>query len=344
MPFLFILSLLLLCLPAAPGDAGPRPQAAVRADSTVAPEPPAGRDSLRGARSAAGSEDEAERRPEMASSWRHEAFRTLEGEGWTLVAPQSVVVDFRGRVYVGGRVSGKIVRLDRDLGGLLEFQAADRGARFSVGDLALHGFYLYVLEERRPRLVRFSNRGSFTDVLLDFSAPGKEERRNPVALDVDPAGRILLAFEDRHEIVVLTPFLDTELTFGEFGSHESQLNSPRGVAYHPDGGYVICDTGNARVVRYDLFGEAWATGRAPDLESPQGVAVSPGGTIAVADPVAGAVFLFDPGLRSLGRLPLPPGEDRCGPRDVGFDGDDRLYAADPLRGGIHVWRRDTGEE
>ncbi len=279
-----------------------------------------------------------------AADWIPAGFHRVGGEGWTLGAPQAVAVDFYGHIYVGGGVSGKLVRVDKRFENAIQFDERETRGRFTIADLALHGFYVYLLEESRPRLLRFSNRGNFTDVLLNFSTPGNREHRTPSAIDVDSSGRILLTFSDRHEILVLNPFLDPELTFGEFGSHEYQLNSPMGVAHHPDGSYIVSDTGNHRLVKYDEFGEFIGMGRAEGLLSPRGLDVAPDGTVAVADPVAGAVFLFDPDLVPLGRAAWSEEGLDAGPQDVAFGGDDVLYAADPRRGGIQVWRRWNRDE
>lgn len=276
--------------------------------------------------------------------WSPAGFHVVGGEDAPMVAPQAIVVDFYGLLYVGGGVSGRLIRVDPRFEEILEFDVREARGRFSVADLALHGFYLYLIEERRPRLLRFSNRGNFTDVLLNFSTPDNPDRGVPAAIDVDSSGRILLVYSSRHEIVVLNPFLDPEITFGEFGSHQNQLNSPMGIAHHPDGYYVVSDTGNRRLVKYDFFGEPLAVGVADELESPGGIDIAPDGTVAVADPSAGRVFLFDSSLEFLGTLPLPENVIESGPRDVAFAGNGLLYAADPARGGIQVWRRANLEE
>jgi DNA-binding beta-propeller fold protein YncE len=148
----------------------------------------------------------------------------------------------------------------------------------------------------------------------------------PVAVAVAPDGRRLIADTGGHRVVVLDRddgFVQAfgtrcDLLQGAAGGcvdpdgagplrmGDGQLLEPWGVAAGPEGGTLVADTWNGRVVRFDAAGRfVWSFGRlsvgapapvAPDqLYGPRGLAYDPaGGRAAVADTGHKRILMLSP--------------------------------------------------
>ena len=137
--------------------------------------------------------------------------------------------------------------------------------------------------------MRFTDQGSFLDVLQTFRDAGRD---TPRAVAVDGTGRVLLANTARHQVQLLDETQHLEAQVGAFGNRAGELARPAGVAFAPDGTFYVSDTGNARVQRFSGVGNFEAALRDSLLE-PRGLVVSAGGDLFVADARRRSVHLFD---------------------------------------------------
>ncbi|MFH1842366.1 MAG: NHL repeat-containing protein [bacterium] len=212
-------------------------------------------------------------------------------------------------------------------------------------DVRVDGFSILLLDMGSRLLLRYDLNGVFQDRLLSFSHFDPTVERLPTAFDVDVDGRVVFCDANENQVLLLDSFLSLRQTIGEPGSHREQFSDPSGVAFLPDGGFVVADRGNRRLQRYSRLGYfETVIGGEFDLQNPcltpQGIACDGFGNVFVADPAARSVhvysrslsFLFSIGA-DLGLLAAPEI-----PIDVAVGPDDLLAVADRERSAILVYR------
>ncbi len=136
-------------------------------------------------------------------------------------------------------------------------------------------------------IARWDNQGRF---LGSFAAD-----RNfigPHSIYVDPQGFVWVADREGHQVVKLTPEGDAVLTLGEygtFGNDETHFNGPTGIAFLPDGHFVVSDGyWNSRLVWFDADGrylmQVGELGNGPgQLGAVHAVTLGPDGNLYVAN-------------------------------------------------------------
>lgn len=207
-------------------------------------------------------------------------------------------VDERGFVFAADAMTGKIFRFDTT-GAVVEFEQPAGSAVYPI-DLAAFGPFVYVLDYDAGRVLRFDYKGAWLDVLLSFDA----DRHRPVSFDEGGGGRFVSTDIETHEIVVRSPLLDVELSFGEYGWVPGRFNRPLGAVLQDDGRIVVLDAGNERLQFFSPAGgyERIATPAEREFVSPRSISVGPADFLCVSDPGAGAVFFFDAGGEPLGSV------------------------------------------
>jgi hypothetical protein len=110
------------------------------------------------------------------------------------------------------------------------------------------------------------------------------------------------------------------------GAGEDQLNAPRGLAFSRDGTRLyVADTGNRRVVVYDIDGGLNSIVGSALFEEPVDVDFTPEGTPLVLDAVAQQIFQLD---ASGTPSPMPVDTSFYRPRGLGVDPSGNLVVAD----------------
>jgi sugar lactone lactonase YvrE len=227
--------------------------------------------------------------------------------------PVAVAAAALGRLYVADVGRGSVVRLDGRARVQFEFEIPPGSVALQPVDLAVTGFQVYVLDAAESALLRYSDRGSFLDVLHTFRDAGRD---TPGAVAVDATGRVLLADVARHEVRLLDETERGEARVGGFGTRPGELSRPAGVAFVPGGAFWVADAGNARLQRFSGVGNFESAVR-DSLGEPHGLAVSAGGDLLVADVRRRSVHLFDAG----GRHRFELGLEGFRPTDVAVAGD-----------------------
>lgn len=130
----------------------------------------------------------------------------------------------------------------------------------------------------------------------------------PTGIAVDEAGFIYVADTWNHRVVKLDPTGKFVTSWGGFVNtqgnqelgrqHPREFYGPRSLAIGPDRALYVTDTGNKRVLVFDLEGKPlrqWGgIGTGPDnLNEPVGIAVDKTGIVYVADTYNGRVAVFD---------------------------------------------------
>src|SRR3954453_17611975 len=143
---------------------------------------------------------------------------------------------------------------------------------------------------------------------------------------------------------------DTPDWLGTPGAGTGEFDGPGGIAARPDGGFVVADGGNHRIVGFDdIGGSGWDTlgtrgsgvGR---FERPGGVAVDSKGLIYVADTGNHRIVRVDDlsgaGWTAYGTAGAPSAADAAAvgkfdsPRGIAVDELERVAIADPKPGRV----------
>jgi DNA-binding beta-propeller fold protein YncE len=227
--------------------------------------------------------------------------------------PTAVAAGPLGRLYIGDAGRGTVLRITPDGKVLFEFAAPTGSPALQPIDLEVTGFKVYVLDAQSSGLLRYSDTGSFLDVLRSFES---SRGQMPRALSVDASGRVLLCLTPLHQVMVLDESSRTETIVGGLGSRAGEMSRPTGVAFARDGTYYVADTGNARLQRFSAVGNFEAA-FSDSLGEPRGLAVGPGGEVYAADARQRAVHLF--GASGIRRATL--GLAKYQPVDVAAAGD-----------------------
>jgi DNA-binding beta-propeller fold protein YncE len=260
--------------------------------------------------------------------------------GLPLGDPLGLAVDFSGNMFIADGVPGRIVCWLAGGKGSLEFQKPNQQPGFLPVDVKVSAFFVYALDPAERTLLRFDNRGAYRDILIKFDEVSAGRRVVPAGLDVDSYGRIAVSDTGNHQVILFNSYLSVELSFGSYGSHPGQFDDPQGVAFMPDGGFLVTDTGNKRVQLFDGGGKfiaAVPAGDSTPLVKPRRSVADNDGNIYVADPGAGRVFVFgSDGV--LVRAIVPAGASKFRPTDIDLDPAGSIYVTDAATASLFVFR------
>jgi len=179
----------------------------------------------------------------------------IEGETATRVASlgavsrtEGVLAHSNGRVYVMASGTGEVIAFEKN--------AAVAGARglFGAHDVAeaLDGS-IWVADNQGRRLVNLDQELKY---IREISAP-KFGFVGPRYLDVDAFGRLIVADQDAHRVLLIDPngadggTLLGVLGDGSPGLGEGKFDDPEGVEEF-GGRYYFADSDNNRIVRYSV--------------------------------------------------------------------------------------------
>lgn len=247
--------------------------------------------------------------------------------------PLAVSVDFEGGVLIADGTPGRIVRWTPASGGVTEFQRPSLQSGtggFYPTDLAVKGFFVLAVDQPTRRILRFDNDGAYRDVLLNFEELQVGRRVSPYALAVDGSGRMAVTDVQNHQVLFFDAYLTLVLAFGNYGKFPGQLDTPLGVSFTSAGDIVVVDTGNRRVQIFSDGGtlrRVIPSGGESPLRRPRRALVTSDGRAFVADPGAGAVFVFDENGRFV-RAIAPASVAGFSPTDVARTRDGRLFVTD----------------
>ncbi len=255
----------------------------------------------------------------------------------------SVAVLPDGTLFYSDLGSGRIHRFDAD--GAYLGTTDDPGGGFAPLDMVSLGFHLYVLDRGQQRIVRFNQDGALRDIIVDIDLLDRDRPVRVSAIDIDRDGRLALADEAGHRVLVTSPFLDLEYSVGEYGRFLGQLNRPWGVAFGQQGFLYVADRGNGRVEVFDATGQPLAATEGidaphPPMTAPSGMDTDRFGNLYVCDPGMGVVHVWAPDLVLLATVGGDEfAEDHLiNPVDCCVGPKDRLYVVDAGRNALLVYQ------
>ncbi len=212
-------------------------------------------------------------------------------------------------------------------------------------DAQVDGFKVLVLDNAGGTVQRFDLSGAWLDRALDVDAVDPTSATRAGAFAIDRDGRLAITDVSEQQVLLLDTFLELNMRVGQPGSLADQFETPAGIAFLADGGFVVADQGNRRLCRYDRMGFYLSdTGGVFDTANafvaPQGVGTDRFGNVFVADAGSGMIHVLDRELNllfSAGRdfgLKATP----LGPVDVAVGPDDKLAVADRARAAVLIYR------
>jgi DNA-binding beta-propeller fold protein YncE len=212
-------------------------------------------------------------------------------------------------------------------------------------DVVMAGGRWFVLDTGNNRILEVDEEGATLRV-LDKQRDARLALRGPMAIESD--GQFLyVANSGAGEVLVLTPDGELVRTVAIQNAAGGALPPrPIGLAVASDGGLVVSDAANHRVMRYDREGLlVWTAGdggRASGKDgfnTPAGVALDSAGHVYVVDILNGRVVKLAPDgtfLTQYGRLG-DAGGMLARPKDVATDAAGNVYVSDGLLASVHVF-------
>jgi sugar lactone lactonase YvrE len=218
----------------------------------------------------------------------------------TFAWPTSVDVEPDGSLLVVENGNGRVVRIDPATGKIVVVAEAD--AAYAVAHAPSGAVYL----SAGKSVLRLDGAGHTT----------------VVAQDAGGIGPIAVAGNGDVYYTTTTQVFRVAGGTGAPAPVAGRLSAPHGIAVTPDGGLLVSDTGNARVVRVDLkTGQAETWG---NLVTPRGIAVAPDKTAYVVDASTDRVVHLLMDGRRLGSVKRLFSD----PYAVAAAGDGSLYVVD----------------
>ncbi len=212
-------------------------------------------------------------------------------------------------------------------------------------DVAVDGFKVLVLDKSSGQVTRYDLNGAFLDVLVDIRRVDAVIQTSPSSFAVDRDGRMVIADMAQQQVLLLDAFQNLNMRIGDPGSGEDQFSGPTGLAFLPDGSFLVSDRDNRRLVRYGRLGffDGLVGGdrlAANPFLAPMGIDADRYGNVFVADPGQGVVHVL--GKRLTYEFAI--GEELDGPEalkapmDVSVGPDDLLAVTDRTRAAVLVYR------
>jgi DNA-binding beta-propeller fold protein YncE len=248
-----------------------------------------------------------------------------------MVAPQSVVTDSKGRVFVSDSEAGVVHVFDftqsrysvlRDPGGQMHAPGAlavDREDHIYVADTTLGAILVF---DAKGRFVRYLGKGESRESWFE----------SPLGIAVQPStGRVYICDSRRHMILVVDKKgrITAHLGARGAGKQPGEFRYPARNALAQNELYVI-DSGNQRLEVLDLNGRFRREFHLEESALEDGLAVDEGKNIYVSDAQLNTIRIYDQGGRLLakfGQAGIKEGEFD-GPSGLWIESGNRLYVAD----------------
>lgn len=248
-----------------------------------------------------------------------------------------------GTLIVTDEQRGKVYGLEYDTRRWYQFDPAP-SRPYRPLDVQVDGFKVLVLDGGGGTVQRFDLNGAWLDQLIDIQRVDPVDRAQMTAFAVDRDGRMVVTDISKQQVLLLDAFTNLVHRVGDPGSLDDQFNEPSGLAFLPDGGFVVSDQGNRRLALYGRLGffEGTVGGDFDPhnvMVAPAGIAVDRYGNLFVADTGSGQVHVLDRRNRllfSLGR-DLPVDAAPVGPIDVAVGPDGVMAVTDRARSAILVY-------
>ena len=205
-----------------------------------------------------------------------------------LSAPEALALGADNRVYVADSGNNRVEVFERDGTFVRAFggPGTGNGQLNRPGGIAVDGQgRVLVSDTFNARVERFTSAGVYVDT-MGSRGGNPEQFDSPRGIAVDPDGNVYVVDTNKHYVKKFDSTHAFLLNWGwpASGSGTSRYANPMGITLAPDGlSLMIADTGNCRVERCDLNGNAMASVGAGPVSNAIGRFSSPGSAALMAD-------------------------------------------------------------
>jgi uncharacterized protein (TIGR03663 family) len=172
--------------------------------------------------------------------------------------PRAIVVDGQGRVFVADTGNKRVLVFDSEGNFLTEFG----GGGYATGQLdepvglaVTPDGTIYVADTWNQRIQAFREEqpGYFT-FLREWNVAGwyGQSLENKPYLAVGPTGEICLTDPEGYRVMCFDANGEFLFGWGNYGIADSQFNLPSGIAFDSQGMLWVSDSGNGRLMRFEL--------------------------------------------------------------------------------------------
>jgi DNA-binding beta-propeller fold protein YncE len=171
--------------------------------------------------------------------------------------PRAVAVDAEGRVYVADTGNKRVAVFDeqgRALGSFGGFGLQLGGMDEPVGLGLGQDGSIFVADTWNQRVQVFeeSGEGEYGAVAgWDVQGWFGQSLDNKPYLAVGPEGEVCVSDPEGYRVLCFQPDGEFRMGWGGFGAENSQFGLVGGIAFDPQGGVWVVDTGNDRLLRFE---------------------------------------------------------------------------------------------
>lgn len=214
----------------------------------------------------------------------------------TFFKPYGLAVDFRGSLYVSDEGSHRLVAFSPQLeqryvaGG----QGGTPGLLNRPGFISVdNGLTVIVADRGNTRLCRYNSRLEYVDEIDLLDAEDLARFGQPSGVAINDFGETWMADSDKDRVALFDNTDRFDRFIAEFGYSGGMVSDPQKIARDGRGGFLICDAGNGRVLRFDRFGSFSGAIGEDVLVRPIAATVDQSLRVWVIDHEVPGLFCFD---------------------------------------------------
>ncbi len=250
-----------------------------------------------------------------------------------LRGPTGVAYDGADGLYISDTRNHRVLKVDTtfavldDAGGFGAQTGLFNRPMYLAVDFALN---ILVADYGNRRVARYNSHLEYVDQISLVDPEDPLRFGNPMSAAVTSFGETWVTDPERNEIIVFDQAGQFQRLIGDFGYSGGQVESPTKIILDRQRRFVVCDSDNGRLVRYDLDGNFIDELGDRRLGYPVGVTANRDGYWLIDQETAELILLDDYG-EIVAVLPkMLTGSDKPlkQPSDLAAIGTDRLVIVD----------------
>jgi len=260
-----------------------------------------------------------------------------------LRGPTGVAYDGGELLYITDTRNHRVIQLDTaltyidDVGGFGSQEGLFNRPMYLTVDFALN---ILVADYGNRRLARYNSHLEYVDAIRLVDPVDPLRFGNPQSVAVTSYGEAWVTDPERNQVVVFDHVGQFERVIGDFGYSGGELQTPSKIILDRRQYFVVCDSENGRLVRYNLDGNFVDEPGDRELGFPVGVAQSRDGYWVIDQQTSELILLNDHGDFVTAIPPMLSGSTvpLSKPSDLVMIGDERIVIVDTGNNRIVVCR------